>query len=251
MRGKRMGSGRKAALAAIIFLFLIGLGLVFYPQINNCVTSLGQRIEVKSFLDSVISTDTNDGEANTAETTEKSETDVLLEAARAYNENLITNGQHMNSSEAFTEPQLTLADYGCEDDVFAIICIPAIDLEMPVYLGASYENLTKGACVIGQTSLPIGGESTNSVIAGHRGWQGAAMFKQVPSLQIGDIVTVTNMWETLTYVVTEKQTISSSDCAAISIREGEDLLTLFTCDYGANGIKLRALVICSRMTAQE
>lgn len=243
-----MRIGRKIMLAAIIFLFLIGLGLVFYPQINGCVTSLGQHIEVRSFQNLI---GTKGSETASENTEEETEPDLMLEAARAYNEGLITNGQNMNSSEVFAEPQLTLSDYGYDSDVFAVIRIPAIDLEMPVYLGASYENLTKGACVIGQTSLPIGGKSTNSVIAGHRGWQGAAMFKQVPSLQIGDVVTITNMWETLTYVVTEKQTISSSDCAAISIREGEDLLTLFTCDYTTSGIKLRALVICTRQATQE
>lgn len=241
-----MSRGRKFVFVLLILLFLVGIGLLLYPQINQYFTFLNQRIDVRSFLLASASDDTE-----TEATDATVEADPLLEAARKYNESLVVNGQDFSNSAVFTVAPLNLADYGYEDDIFAVLSIPAIDLEMPIYLGASYDNLTKGACVIGQTSLPIGGESTNSVIAGHRGWQGATMFKKIPNLQIGDTVTITNMWETLTYKVIEKQTISSSDCAAVSIREGRDLVTLFTCDYAANGIKLRALVICERVTEES
>lgn len=71
---------------------------------------------------------------------------------------------------------------------------------MPVYLGATDVNLASGAAHLSQTSLPIGGENTNCVIAGHRGWNGAAYFRYVPDLEKGDFVTLQNLWETLTYV---------------------------------------------------
>lgn len=244
-----MKRAKKVALVFFILLFLAGFILVLFPYINGALTYLRQRQEARSFLTTTESTAVTI-EATEAVPAEESPTepDALLEAARAYNESLITDGQSMTSSSVFTEAPLSLSDFGYEDDMFAVLSISAIDLEMPIYLGASYDNLTKGACIMGHTSLPIGGESTNSVIAGHRGWRGATMFKQVPNLQIGDRITITNLWETLTYEVTEKQTIYSSDAGAILIREGEDLVTLFTCDYAANGIKLRSLVICTRVT---
>jgi len=243
-----MRKGRAFALSLFWLIFLVGFGLVLYPYGNGAYTYLRQQQDAQSFL-TQLGNDDDAGEAVETLPTETAEIDPLLEAARAYNNSLAANGQAMTSSSAFTEAPLNLADYGY-DDIFAVLRIPAIDLEMPVYLGASYVNLAKGACVMGQTSLPIGGESTNCVIAGHRGWKGATMFKQVPSLKIGDRVTITNPWETLTYEVTEKQTISSSDCEKIRIRSGKDLITLFTCDYTASGVKLRSLVICSRAAEQ-
>lgn len=99
---------------------------------------------------------------------------------------------------------------------------------------------------MGQTSLPIGGESTNCVIAGHRGWRGAAYFKFIPSLRLGDEIKITNLWETLHYRVIEVKDIYSSDSDALRIQSGRDLITLMTCDYGTDGLKLRCLVICER-----
>ena len=48
-------------------------------------------------------------------------------------------------------------------------------------------------------SLPIGGANTNCVIAGHRGYGGASYFRYIDKLQIGDTVTITNLWGQLTY----------------------------------------------------
>ena len=53
--------------------------------------------------------------------------------------------------------------------MLAVLWIPRLNLELPVYLGASRENLAKGAALLGQTSMPLGGENTNTVIAAHRG----------------------------------------------------------------------------------
>jgi sortase A len=63
--------------------------------------------------------------------------------------------------------------------------------------------MSKGAAHLSQTSLPIGGENTNCVIAAHRGFWKAAMFRDIEKLQIGDRITVTNPWATLIYEVTE------------------------------------------------
>ena len=37
------------------------------------------------------------------------------------------------------------------------------------------------------------------VIAGHRGWRGADYFRHIDRLAVSDTVTLTNLWETLTY----------------------------------------------------
>jgi sortase A len=57
-----------------------------------------------------------------------------------------------------------------------------MNVELPLYWGATSEHLAAGAAVLGQTSIPIGGVNTNSVIAGHRGYQGAPYFREIENL---------------------------------------------------------------------
>ena len=108
---------------------------------------------------------------------------------------------------------------------------------MPVYLGALDDHLAAGAAVLGNTSAPIGGDNTNCVIAGHRGWRGADYFRYIDRLQAGDTVQVTNLWETLTYTVADIR---------IKIQQGRDLLTLLTCHPYASGGRQRYVVCCER-----
>ncbi len=153
----------------------------------------------------------------------------------------------MNGTDDFRESSFQLRNYGRTDEVFAVLTIPKISLDMPVYLGATDGNLASGAAHLSQTSLPIGGENTNCVIAGHRGWNGAAYFRYVPDLEKGDLVTLQNLWETLTYVVVDTKIIAPNDVDAIRIQEGRELLTLLTCHPYASGGKQRFLVTCERI----
>ena len=117
---------------------------------------------------------------------------------------------------------------------------------MPLYLGATNEHLAAGAAHLTQTSLPIGGNNTNCVIAGHRGYGGATYFKYITDLQPGDTVTITNLWESLTYTVYETKIIKPYEVDKIHIQEGKELLTLLTCHPYASGGKYRYLVFCQR-----
>ena len=139
-----------------------------------------------------------------------------------------------------------LEDYGLADEVFGVISIPSLELELPLYLGASKEHLSDGAAVLSQTSIPIGGNNTNCVIAGHRGWYGASYFRHIDQLRPGDEVIITNLWESLHYTVVETTTIQPNDVEAIHIQENRELLTLLTCHPPASGGKERLLVFCER-----
>ena len=122
-----------------------------------------------------------------------------------------------------------------------------MELTMPVYLGASDGHLAAGAAVLGSTSAPIGGDSTNCVIAGHRGWRGADYFRHIDKLAVGDSVKFTNLWETLTYTVTDIQIIQPHAVDKIKIQQGRDLLTLLTCHPYASGGRQRYVVYCERV----
>ena len=143
------------------------------------------------------------------------------------------------------------SDYGLPDEKFGIITIPKMDLEMPLFLGASEANMAAGAAVLSQTSIPLGGVNSNAVIAGHRGYSGYPYFKEIELLEPGDEVIITNLWGTLTYVVTEIKIINPNDVNAILIQRGKDMITLLTCHPYASGGKYRYLVFCERVEDSE
>ena len=167
---------------------------------------------------------------------------------KAYNEAIFAEGQEgLSNQSAYEAPSFLLSEYGLESEVFGVISIPKLDLEMPLFLGASKTNMAKGAAIMGQTSLPIGGSNTNCVIAGHRGWNGAAYFLYLNQLEKGDTVTITNLWETLTYIVVDTDIVYPYEVESIRIKPDREMLTLLTCHPPASGGKQRMLIFCERV----
>ena len=176
----------------------------------------------------------------------------LLKDMRHYNCSLFTYRQRdLNSKSAYEQSQFRLSDYGLPNETFGVITIPKMSLEMPLLLGASEANMAKGAAVLSQTSIPIGGESTNAVIAGHRGWNGYKYFMDIELLKLGDEVTISNLWGTLTYKVVDIQIVSPDDVNAILIQKGRDMITLLTCHPPNTGGRCRYLVFCERVKDEK
>lgn len=171
----------------------------------------------------------------------------LLADLQAYNQRIYAEKQSsLVDLEACEESAADLTAYGIEDEIIGVLEIPAMELTMPVYLGASDAHLAAGAAVLGNTSAPIGGDNTNCVIAGHRGWRGADYFRYIDRLQVGDTVKLTNLWEILTYTVTDIQIIQPHEVDKIKIQQSRDLLTLLTCHPYASGGRQRYVVYCER-----
>ena len=176
----------------------------------------------------------------------------LYRSIQTYNRWLVELNQGNLDSLVATEiVPLSMTDYGLPDEVFGVLRIPAMDLEMPIYLGANENNMANGAAVLTQTSIPIGGESTNAVIAGHRGWNGYRYFLDIENLQVGDMVYITNIWEELIYEVTEIRIVNPDDVDAILIQPGKDMVTLMTCHPPNTGGRYRYLVYCERVTEES
>lgn len=172
----------------------------------------------------------------------------LLAALQEYNRQLYTEKQcNLTDLEACGTPATDLTAYGIEDEIIGVLEIPAMELTMPVYLGASDVHLAAGAAVLGNTSAPIGGDNTNCVIAGHQGWRGADYFRHIDCLQVGDTVTLTNLWETLTYTVADIRIIQPHEVDKIKIQQGRDLLTLLTCHPYASSGRERYVVYCEKL----
>ena len=171
----------------------------------------------------------------------------LLADLQTYNRRIYNEKQSgLVDLEACETPAADLTTYGIEDEIIGVLEIPAMELAMPVYLGASDAHLSAGTAVLGNTSAPIGGANTNCVIAGHRGWRGADYFRHIDKLAVGDTVKLANLWETLTYTVADIQIIQPHEVEKIKIQQGRELLTLLTCHPYASGGKQRYVIYCER-----
>ena len=238
-------------IMVMLIVFLSGLILFLYPYIGGGITE--QRI-LRSAEDFLKRTElpvfTRPAEESDGESESEPFSRIYPELwadMTAYNEALYNDSQAgLSSVDSYEDPSFRLADYGLESEAFGVLTIPALDFQMPIYLGATKQHLSDGVAHLSQTSLPIGGKNTNSVIAGHRGWYGADYLRYIENLKIGDEVTVTNLWEELTYRVCQISVIEPSQVEAILIQPDRELLTLLTCHPYATGGRQRYLVICER-----
>jgi sortase A len=180
----------------------------------------------------------------------KKESDPFYQSIKKYNEDIYKNGQK-DFKDAFSYTWFPIPLNGFKEERCGYIKIPAMDVQLPLYVRATKKNMAKGATVLGNTSLPIGGNNTNSVIAGHRGYQGSPYFREIEKLQIGDKVYIKNQWEKLTYIVKRIKIVYPNDSDEVKIQPGKDMITLLTCHpYRSHG-RYRYLVFCERDTSKK
>lgn len=244
-----------------LFLILAGVFFAAYPHISNRIAQEENRRIINRFDD--ITEDVQPGDREEAQEEGRINDDgyliddrgevvsdhpVLFQAdldrlyadSNVYNEGLKLR-QDMDAD--FSGAALDLSEYGIYDDVYGYLKAPSIGLNIPIYLGASESNMALGGTHLMNTSLPIGGVGTNTVIAGHTGYTGRIVFDRLPDLSVGDTVSVTNYFGTLKYRVISKKEIGASETNDLYIIKEKDLLTLLTCaSYGTT----RYEVICER-----
>ena len=233
----------------MLMVFLAGLFVFLYPHLRGAVAEDQIRQSADDFLEQlpfVTEVTQPDGTGETE--TPPRRYPELWEAMNAYNEAIYEDGQvGLSGMDTYEAPSFILADYGLESEAFGVLTIPALNFEMPIFLGATKQHLSDGVAHLSQTSLPIGGNNTNAVIAGHRGWYGADYLRYIEKLPIGDEVIVTNLWEELHYAVCEIRIIEPYEVEQILIQPNRELLTLLTCHPYASGGRQRYLVFCERI----
>ena len=210
---------KKPTKIIAIILLVAGIGFFIYPIALKLVFDMRADKAIEQFEE--IKTDESQNDMPYPE---------LRKAMFKYNEDLYLSGQKgLIDQLSYEKPDFLLSDYGIDSDVLGYITIPKIDVKLPIYNGASNENMAKGATYLANTSLPVGGENTNCVIAAHTRYRGVHMFKRITELEVGDEIYITNFWETLTYRVVETKVIFPNDSQHIYIKPGRNLITLSTC----------------------
>ena len=121
----------------------------------------------------------------------------------------------------------------------AIEHFPKIEVSLPIYHGTEENVLEFAVGHLEGSSLPVGGESTHSVLTGHTGLPSARLLTDMSELEEGDIFYVQIMDETLTYEVDQIRKVLPEVINDLAIEEGKDYCTLVTCTpYGINTHRL-------------
>lgn len=252
----RNGKLRAFLIALMLLVFASGLTFLLYPYLWGAMVDREISLNAQGFLNRDKTEPTISEVIVTMDSpTEPEETrdyPKLWADMVRYNETIYTQGQTgLSCAYDYQKPSFRLTDYGLSDEVFGVISIPVMELEMPIFLGATEQHMADGAAHLSQTSLPIGGENTNCIIAGHRGYNGASYFRYIDKLKVGDLVSITNLWETLTYRVCEIRIIDPHYVTEILIQPGRELVTLLTCHPYASGGRQRYVVYCERVESPE
>ena len=215
----------KVTTFLLIVVALVGVCLLAYPTLSDWWNSSNQSRVVASYKNAVMAAD-------------DSELAEAREEAFAYNARLAEEGNSWfldDERMAEYENQLTLNESG----VMGYVEIPKIGCTLPIYHGTDEAVLQVAIGHIEGSSLPIGGESTHSVVSGHRGLPSARLFTDLDQLEEGDRFSLHVLDEELAYEVDQILTVEPDDVEALEIVEGEDLCTLVTCTpYGVNSHRL-------------
>lgn len=217
----------------IIIIFLAGLSLLLYPFIANEWNTYRQERLISSY-ETVIADKEEAGEIDYG--TER-------ETAAAYNEELVPSVLPDSFAVAAAadepDPEYMAALNIAGDGVMGSVEIPKIDISLPICHTTTEEVLEQAAGHLEGSSLPIGGESTHTVITAHRGLPSAALFTDLDRLEKGDHFLIHVLDETLCYEVDKILTVEPDETDALAVEEGEDLATLVTCTpYGVNTHRL-------------
>lgn len=241
---------RRIIAGLAVLCLVAGLVAVCYWPVRGWLGRQQQQQAVTSFRQEIEEQESAPG-TDTAGVGQSLPYPVLFADMQAYNRQLYATGQSgLVDAWSYEQPSFDLSGYGLETDVIGVLSIPAMEEELPVYLGATQDNLAKGVAVLGQTSMPVSGENTNCVIAGHRGYKGKPVFREIERLQPGDRVYLSTCWEELEYQVEEVAVIEPDDIDAVLIQPDRQMLTLITCHPYTVGTQ-RYVVYCTRIQSEQ
>ena len=227
----------KRRLSSLVFalMFLLGFGILVYPTVSDQWNTYRQSQLISTYEEVV-------------QQMEEEDFSEFWEVARNFNQNITENKLYEdvfgidNSDMKDTEYWRVLNLAG--DGIMGYISIPKINIKLAIYHGTAEEVLQTGVGHLGGTKLPIGDESSHSVLAAHRGLPSARLFTDVDQLVKGDMIYIHILDETFAYQVDQILDMIDKDDVdalqeALAVVDGEDKVTLFTCTpYGVNSHRL-------------
>ena len=222
---------------------VLAMGMVFYPMVSNWLSGQTRSRVITEYESAVEVLDTQD-------------TQVALELARAYNRELLEQscsvaGFSVSGAPTPDETILTALD-PTGGGMLATLEIPAINVILPVYYGTQSTTLTAGVGVVEGSSLPVGGEGSHAVLAGHSGLASSRLLSDLDQLAQGDVFFLRVLDETMAYEVDQISVVFPDDVSQIGIDPNGDYVTLLTCTpYGVNSHRLLVRGTRTERTAED
>ena len=227
----------KRKISGILFglMFLLGFAILIYPTVSNQWNTYRQNQLISSYEELI-------GKMAEEDFTKE------WEKANAFNDTIIHNNIFgdvfgENGDDIKNTEYWQILNVG-NDGVMGYVSIPKINIKLSIYHGTADDVLQTRIGHLNGTKLPIGGESTHSVLAAHRGLPSARLFTDIDQLERGDMFYIHVLDETLAYQVDQILDMVDKDDnetlqKALQIEESQDHVTLFTCTpYGVNSHRL-------------
>ncbi|MDR1017477.1 MAG: class C sortase [Lachnospiraceae bacterium] len=222
---------KKIILNLIAVLVLIfGISLFSYPYLSDLYSKYHQGKAIKE-------------QNKEYDKLEDEEIKALFKKAEEYNETLLGQAELIdpfdpsikNTKSYPYDNLLNISGNG----LMGTVEIPSIGVNLPIYHGTSTDVLNKGAGHLQQTSLPVGGVNTHSVISAHTGSNIAKFFDNLRKVKEGEVFLIKVANRTMAYKINQIKIIKPSDTSDLHIMDGKDYVTLVTCTpYGVNSHRL-------------
>lgn len=204
---------------SLIIMLIVGILLILYPIISSIISKKAEWDLIVSYQDKV--------------------SNMTSEEIEDKKQKAIEYNNQLNADEVLTSNYIDLLNVG---EIIGYIVIPKINVNLPIYHGTSEAVLKKGVGHVENTSLPVGGETTHSVLSAHTGLASAKLFSDLDELVVGDTFYIQVLNEKLVYKVDEIYIVDPQKDNwenFIQIQDKKDLVTLVTCTpEGINSYRL-------------
>ena len=205
---------RKSTIILLV-TFFIGLSVLLYPSISSYWNSKTQSEAIINYEAMLAAYKPEDYSS-------------FFDAADEYNASLAALPVPLRDY-----PQLDTQYWETLDvsgtGMMGYLSVPKINQELPVYHGTSESVLAVAVGHFEGTSLPVGGETTHSVVSAHRGLPSAVLFTHLDRMEIGDTFSFTILDRTILYEVDQIRIVEPDDLSLIGIQQGREYCTLLTC----------------------
>ena len=201
-----------------------------YPLVSSVINNIDSRNHVEEYT-------------KTTKQMSSEETLEMFKQAEEYNHSLTNN---VIITDPFDEKAYKKIGANYENalnvdgnGLIGYIDIPKINVYLPIYHGTAEAILAKGAGHLQNTSLPIGGESTHSVISAHTAYPGETFFDYLTDMEEGDEFYIHVLDRVLKYEVDSIKVVLPEETDDLRVVKGKDYVTLLTCTpYSVNTHRL-------------
>lgn len=215
-----------------ILIILAGVCILSYPFVMTMINNANQSAVVSVYQAEV-------------DSATQAERDEMMDIAQRYNKSLLGNvvitdpfdeNNQINQSEGFNYDEILSID---NSGTMGYITIPAINVNLPIYHGTDDAELNLGVGHLVNSSLPIGGTTTHSILAAHTGLPDAELFTNLDKVVEGDCFYIHILGEVHEYKINQIKIVTPDVVSDLTIVPDKDYITLVTCTpYGINSHRL-------------